>query len=264
MNQKTLRHLEKRLGHLERYEEESGNVYFVGCGQVLALPHPVAPRLADPLVVGSLTAFAEAVAVNVDELELRNCLIAVAPSQVKLLSALNTARQREATLQAVYVSDWDACLGLKLAPEKLFTLLATRLDKPEEGNAAKLLDGLKEYDVTDSTSRKAKGLKVEMSSTTSMTGTGMELLDPVVNLHPFRAFPEAFPAGRQVGSRFFLEVEIVDPEGLKLPRYTLLEADGGAWIPLAAKAVAEHLKGLLDKAATANGLKPSDMPTVIH
>jgi hypothetical protein len=259
-DKQTLEFLRDNLASI-RHETVGGHDYFVGAGQVLPCPLPTAPKTPDPIRLTTLSGFARLVARNIDGLDLEEHIIVATPAGVYLYSAMSPLhRVREVVFSAAHKYTLQRVVGDWLSLTNMVVGLGTHFDA--DGDRDKIIGLLSSVTVSDTVKQQRSGLGFRITTGQSLEGDGWADVDPIVTLHPYRSFPEAFAAESQVPSQYLLEIAVPEGEGEKKITARLTQADANDWVPLAAAKVAARVERELTRAAEAFGIERSDLPVV--
>lgn len=258
ITQEALKYLAEEVGRVEHRE----GIWF-GAGKCGTIPHPVAPRLAKPVEITTLSGFATFVATNIDALALGQCVAVVrAPNSVALYGRLDSARQRETTIVAEYTDPGYVAflrqMPLGLAP--FVAGLSQFFESTEDTvKLAKLLSDVK---ATGVRIQKLEGFGQRLEAERGVAGDGWQSVEygETFSLAPYRMFPEAGP---QIASPYIIRVESQGEGENAVPFAVLLPAGGEAWRAAAMAAVASKLHELFQGAAAAAGIKGDEMPAIV-
>jgi len=242
MLKNALEFLESRLGHTERWEV-GGDTYFAGGGQVYPVPLPTLPRSASCLSAATLAGLVAYMEGNVDNLSLSDCLVTIAAQRVSLCGKLRPTRDRECFVAAKYSPSFGQCVDKTLPLREMVSALETHFE--DTAFRAALLESLSKVQVTGLKVQRREGMGSRVTAEQGVMGDGWENLQPVVELAPFRTFPEV----PQVPSRFLVEVTAEGEE--ENAAVKLRCVDGGAWLVPTTQRLAKHLEGLMSGLAHA-------------
>lgn len=188
-------------------------------------------KLADTIVLLSLSGLAEMIKQEINEYNLPLFVRATSAERVHVFGAIRDDMQREMpyTATAKFIGfDYDRYMSI----ENMIIGLKSRFAPTEDRDYLVQLLG----NITDQQSVQTKDDGITQSATvkSGIQLIGEQRIKPIVTLKPYRTFLEV----EQPESDFLIR--------LKDGRAALFEADGGAWEREAVKNVADKLRELLE------------------
>lgn len=187
-------------------------------------------KLADTIVLSSLSGLAEMIKQEINEYNLPLFVRATSAERVHVFGAIrdDTQRERPFTAEAKFIGfDFNEYISI----ENMIICLKSRFAPTEDRDYLVQLLG----NITDQQSVQTKDDGITQSATvkSGIQLVGEQRIKPIVTLRPYRTFLEV----EQPESDFLIR--------LKDGRAALFEADGGAWEREAVKNVADKLRELL-------------------
>ena len=188
-------------------------------------------KLADTIVLLSLSGLAEMIKQEINEYNLPLFVRATSAERVHVFGAIRDDMQREMPYTAIakFIGfDYDRYMSI----ENMIICLKSRFAPTEDRDYLVQLLG----NITDQQSVQTKDDGITQSATvkSGIQLIGEQRIKPIVTLKPYRTFLEV----EQPESDFLIR--------LKDGRAALFEADGGAWEREAVKNVADKLRELLE------------------
>lgn len=188
-------------------------------------------KLADTIVLSSLSGLAEMIKQEMSEYNLPLFVRATSAERVHVFGAIRDDMQRERpfTAEAKFIGfDFNEYISI----ENMIICLKSRFAPTEDRDYLVQLLG----NITDQQSVQTKDDGITQSATvkSGIQLIGEQRIKPIVSLKPYRTFLEV----EQPESDFLIR--------LKDGRAALFEADGGAWEREAVKNVADKLRELLE------------------
>lgn len=218
---------------IEKIEDMTGPKVIVTQQGVFADKHlyRVENKLADTIVLSSLSGLAEMIKQEMSEYNLPLFVRATSAERVHVFGAIRDDMQRERpfTAEAKFI-DFD--FNEYISIENMIICLKSRFAPTEDRDYLVQLLG----NITDQQSVQTKDDGITQSATvkSGIQLIGEQRIKPIVTLKPYRTFLEV----EQPESDFLIR--------LKDGRAALFEADGGAWEREAVKNVADKLRELLE------------------
>ena len=218
---------------IEKIEDMTGPKVIVTPQGAFADKHlyRVENKLADTIVLSSLSGLAEMIKQEINEYNLPLFVRATSAERVHVFGAIRDDMQRERpfTAEAKFISfDFNEYISI----ENMIICLKSRFAPTEDRDYLVQLLG----NITDQQSVQTKDDGITQSATvkSGIQLIGEQRIKPIVTLKPYRTFLEV----EQPESDFLIR--------LKDGRAALFEADGGAWEREAVKNVADKLRELLE------------------
>lgn len=218
---------------IEKIEDMTGPKVIVTQQGAFADKHlyRVENKLADTIVLSSLSGLAEMIKQEMSEYNLPLFVRATSAERVHVFGAIRDDMQRERpfTAEAKFIDfDFNAYISI----ENMIICLKSRFAPTEDRDYLVQLLG----NITDQQSVQTKDDGITQSATvkSGIQLIGEQRIKPIVTLKPYRTFLEV----EQPESDFLIR--------LKDGRAALFEADGGAWEREAVKNVADKLRELLE------------------
>lgn len=218
---------------IEKIEDMTGPKVIVTQQGAFADKHlyRVENKLADTIVLSSLSGLAEMIKQEMSEYNLPLFVRATSAERVHVFGAIRDDMQRERpfTAEAKFI-DFD--FNEYISIENMIICLKSRFAPTEDRDYLVQLLG----NITDQQSVQTKDDGITQSATvkSGIRLIGEQRIKPIVTLKPYRTFLEV----EQPESDFLIR--------LKDGRAALFEADGGAWEREAVKNVADKLRELLE------------------
>lgn len=218
---------------IEKIEDMTGPKVIVTQQGAFADKHlyRVENKLADTIVLSSLSGLAEMIKQEMSEYNLPLFVRATSAERVHVFGAIRDDMQRERpfTAEAKFI-DFD--FNEYISIENMIICLKSRFAPTEDRDYLVQLLG----NITDQQSVQTKDDGITQSATvkSGIQLIGEQRIKPIVTLKPYRTFLET----KQPESDFLIR--------LKDGRAALFEADGGAWEREAVKNVADKLRELLE------------------
>lgn len=218
---------------IEKIEDMTGPKVIVTQQDAFADKHlyRVENKLADTIVLSSLSGLAEMIKQEMSEYNLPLFVRATSAERVHVFGAIRDDMQRERpfTAEAKFI-DFD--FNEYISIENMIICLKSRFAPTEDRDYLVQLLG----NITDQQSVQTKDDGITQSATvkSGIQLIGEQRIKPIVTLKPYRTFLEV----EQPESDFLIR--------LKDRRAALFEADGGAWEREAVKNVADKLRELLE------------------
>lgn len=218
---------------IEKIEDMTGPKVIVTQQGAFADKHlyRVENKLADTIVLSSLSGLAEMIKQEMSEYNLPLFVRATSAERVHVFGAIRDDMQRERpfTAEAKFI-DFD--FNEYISIENMIICLKSRFAPTEDRDYLVQLLG----NITDQQSVQTKDDGITQSATvkSGIQLIGEQRIKPIVTLKPYRTFLEV----EQLESDFLIR--------LKDGRAALFEADGGAWEREAVKNVADKLRELLE------------------
>lgn len=218
---------------IEKIEDMTGPKAIVTQQGAFADKHlyRVENKLADTIVLSSLSGLAEMIKQEMSEYNLPLFVRATSAERVHVFGAIRDDMQRERpfTAEAKFI-DFD--FNEYISIENMIICLKSRFAPTEDRDYLVQLLG----NITDQQSVQTKDDGITQSATvkSGIQLIGEQRIKPIVTLKPYRTFLEV----EQPESDFLIR--------LKGGRAALFEADGGAWEREAVKNVADKLRELLE------------------
>lgn len=218
---------------IEKIEDMTGPKVIVTQQGAFADKHlyRVENKLADTIVLSSLSGLAEMIKQEMSEYNLPLFVRATSAERVHVFGAIRDDMQRERpfTAEAKFI-DFD--FNEYISIENMIICLKSRFAPTEDRDYLVQLLG----NITDQQSVQTKDDGITQSATvkSGIQLIGEQRIKPIVTLKPYRTFLEV----EQPESDFLIR--------LKDGRAALFEADGGAWEHEAVKNVADKLRELLE------------------
>ena len=218
---------------IEKIEDMTGPKVIVTQQGAFADKHlyRVENKLADTIVLSSLSGLAEMIKQEMSEYNLPLFVRATSAERVHVFGAIRDDMQRERpfTAEAKFI-DFD--FNEYISIENMIICLKSRFAPTEDRDYLVQLLG----NITDQQSVQTKDDGITQSATvkSGIQLIGEQRIKPIVTLKPYRTFLEV----EQPESDFLIR--------LKGGRAALFEADGGAWEREAVKNVADKLRELLE------------------
>lgn len=218
---------------IEKIEDMTGPKVIVTPQGAFADKHlyRVENKLADTIVLSSLSGLAEMIKQEINEYNLPLFVRATSAERVHVFGAIRDDMQRERpfTAEAKFI-DFD--FNEYISIENMIICLKSRFAPTEDRDYLVQLLG----NITDQQSVQTKDDGITQSATvkSGIQLVGEQRIKPIVTLKPYRTFLEV----EQPESDFLIR--------LKDGRAALFEADGGAWEREAVKNVADKLRELLE------------------
>ena len=218
---------------IEKIEDMTGPKVIVTQQGAFADKHlyRVENKLADTIVLSSLSGLAEMIKQEMSEYNLPLFVRATSAERVHVFGAIRDDMQRERpfTAEAKFI-DFD--FNENISIENMIICLKSRFAPTEDRDYLVQLLG----NITDQQSVQTKDDGITQSATvkSGIQLIGEQRIKPIVTLKPYRTFLEV----EQPESDFLIR--------LKDGRAALFEADGGAWEREAVKNVADKLRELLE------------------
>lgn len=218
---------------IEKIEDMTGPKVIVTQQGAFADKHlyRVENKLADTIVLSSLSGLAEMIKQEMSEYNLPLFVRATSAERVHVFGAIRDDMQRERpfTAEAKFI-DFD--FNEYISIENMIICLKSRFAPTEDRDYLVQLLG----NITDQQSVQIKDDGITQSATvkSGIQLIGEQRIKPIVTLKPYRTFLEV----EQPESDFLIR--------LKDGRAALFEADGGAWEREAVKNVADKLRELLE------------------
>ena len=218
---------------IEKNEDMTGPKVIVTQQGAFADKHlyRVENKLADTIVLSSLSGLAEMIKQEMSEYNLPLFVRATSAERVHVFGAIRDDMQRERpfTAEAKFI-DFD--FNEYISIENMIICLKSRFAPTEDRDYLVQLLG----NITDQQSVQTKDDGITQSATvkSGIQLIGEQRIKPIVTLKPYRTFLEV----EQPESDFLIR--------LKDGRAALFEADGGAWEREAVKNVADNLRELLE------------------
>lgn len=218
---------------IEKIEDMTGPKVIVTQQGAFADKHlyRVENKLADTIVLSSLSGLAEMIKQEMSEYNLPLFVRATSAERVHVFGAIRDDMQRERPYVA-YAKfnsfEFDSYMSI----ENMIICLKSRFAPTEDRDYLVQLLG----NITDQQSVQTKDDGITQSATvkSGIQLIGEQRIKPIVTLKPYRTFLEV----EQPESDFLIR--------LKDGRAALFEADGGAWEREAVKNVADKLRELLE------------------
>ncbi|MDY0235087.1 MAG: hypothetical protein RBR71_03625 [Gudongella sp.] len=183
----------------------------------------------ETLQVSNLTSVIEFLKANIDEWESRLLIQVVSPCEVRVLTPLDSERDRQEILRASAILPNNIRYDSFIDTEQFNIMLqASFADKGDKALVLKFTGLIRDEAVKETGDN---GISQKVTIKTGIASVGEAEVPNPVNLAPYRSFPEI----DQVGSKFVFRMQ----EG---PKAALYEADGGAWKNEAMKRIKEYLK----------------------
>lgn len=218
---------------IEKIEDMTGPKVIVTPQGAFADKHlyRVENKLADTIVLSSLSGLAEMIKQEINEYNLPLFVRATSTERVHVFGAIRDDMQRERpfTAEAKFISfDFNEYISI----ENMIICLKSRFAPTEDRDYLVQLLG----NITDQQSVQTKDDGITQSATvkSGIQLIGEQRIKPIVTLKPYRTFLEV----EQPESDFLIR--------LKDGRAALFEADGGAWEREAVKNIADKLRELLE------------------
>ena len=224
---------------IEKIEDMTGPKVIVTQQGAFADKHlyRVENKLADTIVLSSLSGLAEMIKQEMSEYNLPLFVRATSAERVHVFGAIRDDMQRERpfTAEAKFI-DFD--FNEYISIENMIICLKSRFAPTEDRDYLVQLLG----NITDQQSVQTKDDGITQSATvkSGIQLIGEQRIKPIVTLKPYRTFLEV----EQPESDFLIR--------LKDGRAALFEADGGAWEREAVKNVADKLRELLEDVPNVN------------
>ena len=218
---------------IEKIEDMTGPKVIVTQQGAFADKHlyRVENKLADTIVLSSLSGLAEMIKQEMSEYNLPLFVRATSAERVHVFGAIRDDMQRERpfTAEAKFI-DFD--FNEYISIENMIICLKSRFAPTEDRDYLVQLLG----NITDQQSVQTKDDGITQSATvkSGIQLIGEQRIKPIVTLKPYRTFLEV----EQPESDFLIR--------LKDGRAALFEADGGAWKCEAVKNIADKLRELLE------------------
>ena len=218
---------------IEKIEDMTGPKVIVTQQGAFADKHlyRVENKLADTIVLSSLSGLAEMIKQEMSEYNLPLFVRATSAERVHVFGAIRDDMQRERpfTAEAKFI-DFD--FNEYMSIENMIICLKSRFAPTEDRDYLVQLLG----NITDQQSVQTKDDGITQSATvkSGIQLIGEQRIKPIVTLKPYRTFLEV----EQPESDFLIR--------LKDGRAALFEADGGAWKCEAVKNIADKLRELLE------------------
>ena len=218
---------------IEKIEDMTGPKVIVTQQGAFADKHlyRVENKLADTIVLSSLSGLAEMIKQEMSEYNLPLFVRATSAERVHVFGAIRDDMQRERpfTAEAKFI-DFD--FNEYISIENMIICLKSRFAPTEDRDYLVQLLG----NITDQQSVQTKDDGITQSATvkSGIQLIGEQRIKPIVTLKPYRTFLEV----EQPESDFLIR--------LKDGRAAPFEADGGAWEREAVKNVADKLRELLE------------------
>lgn len=218
---------------IEKIEDMTGPKVIVTQQGAFADKHlyRVENKLADTIVLSSLSGLAEMIKQEMSEYNLPLFVRATSAERVHVFGAIRDDMQRERpfTAEAKFI-DFD--FNEYISIENMIICLKSRFAPTEDRDYLVQLLG----NITDQQSVQTKDDGITQSATvkSGIQLIGEQRIKPIVTLKPYRTFLEV----EQPESDFLIR--------LKDGSAALFEADGGAWEREAVKNVADKLRELLE------------------
>lgn len=218
---------------IEKIEDMTGPKVIVTQQGAFADKHlyRVENKLADTIVLSSLSGLAEMIKQEMSEYNLPLFVRATSAERVHVFGAIRDDMQRERpfTAEAKFI-DFD--FNEYISIENMIICLKSRFAPTEDRDYLVQLLG----NITDQQSVQTKDDGITQSATvkSGIQLIGEQRIKPIVTLKPYRTFLEV----EQPESDFLIR--------LKDGRAALFEADGGAWEREAVKNIADKLRELLE------------------
>ena len=218
---------------IEKIEDMTGPKVIVTQQGAFADKHlyRVENKLADTIVLSSLSGLAEMIKQEMSEYNLPLFVRATSAERVHVFGAIRDDMQRERpfTAEAKFI-DFD--FNEYISIENMIICLKSRFAPTEDRDYLVQLLG----NITDQQSVQTKDDGITQSATvkSGIQLIGEQRIKPIVTLKPYRTFLEV----EQPESDFLIRI--------KDGRAALFESDGGAWEREAVKNVADKLRELLE------------------
>lgn len=202
---------------------------------------PVTPPLPTPMTAHTLGAIRDYLQENPDELNMAEVLVQVVdPSQVEVLSRLASPYQQRATYLVSRIIIDRFPFGRFMGLEDFIIGLQAQFEPSDEvKNLLSVVGNLDDGKVSEFSD---DGVSQTVNTKFGITKKAQITLEPIVELAPYRSFPEVI----QPASRFALRMRSDNPT----PKCALFEADGGAWRVAAIKNIVEWLQEALPEGMT--------------
>ena len=187
---------------------------------------------AEPIHATTLDALITYIAKCRSEIEGQALIHIVNPQRVRLMSGLDTRRERELLFECEAITPlhhFDQWIG----QEEFLIYLASCFQRSEDQETVLKYAGTVEAKTVSTYGD--DGISQKATVSTGVASKAAVILPSKVTLHPFRTFQEV----DQPGSEFVFRMN-------DTPGFRLIEADGGAWRLKAMDALEAYILGMLE------------------
>lgn len=187
---------------------------------------------ASDIQMNTLTSLVEYLKAGVDQMADKMLVQVVSPTEVKVISMLNTDRKREClvTVEAM-IPDFE--YGRYMGNESFIIALQSKfIDNDDRALLLKFAGTVRDESITEYGD---DGVTQKARVKTGITSVEDAIVPNPVKLRPFRTFVEV----TQPESAFIFRMKQSDGRGVEC---AIFEADGGAWKNAAMKLIKEYLQ----------------------
>ncbi|WP_077369693.1 hypothetical protein [Anaerosalibacter sp. Marseille-P3206] len=182
----------------------------------------------ETLKVSNLTSIVDFMKANIDGIEGKLLIQVVSPREVKILSPLDTDRNRQEILRAVAILPDNIIYDRFIDTERFNIMLQSGFADNEDKKLLLKFTGLIRDEAVKDTGD--DGISQQATIKTGVASVADAKVPNPATLAPYRTFPEI----EQVESKFIFRMR-------SGPEAALFEADGGAWKNWAMRRIKEHL-----------------------